>query len=115
MEREFIENPVVTRLGDGRYVAVYDSAAEVPAATAGALYIPDARNIGYSFSVDGVDWAPGRRIAVRDGGPGDWASDMRTPLGLIDEGKNVFTVLYTAERKGRKFWSVGMARVRMVG
>jgi hypothetical protein len=29
-------------------------------------------------------------------GDGIWSSDVRTPLGLIEEGKDAFTLFYTA-------------------
>jgi hypothetical protein len=28
-----------------------------------------------------------------------WATEVRTPLGLVDEGKDLFTLLYTANEK----------------
>ena len=30
---------------------------------------------------------------------GIWANEVRTPLGLIDEGKGTFTLFYTANQK----------------
>jgi hypothetical protein len=38
---------------------------------------------------------------------------IRTPLGLIDEGNDTFTLFYTAENK-KKFWPVSMIRLKMV-
>jgi hypothetical protein len=84
IEKRFIENPIVSRLDDGRYVAVYDT---------------DATNaIGYAISNDGVHWSQGQELVVQE--PNQvWATEVRTPLGLIDEGKGSFTLFYTANEK----------------
>jgi hypothetical protein len=71
-------------LSDGTYVAVYDTDA------------PNA--IGYTFSSDGVHWSAGQHLVVQEGS-GIWASEVRTPLGLIFEGKDSFTLFYTANEK----------------
>ena len=88
IEPQFIENPIVSRLADGAYVAVYDT--------------KEPESIGYSFSSDGVHWSAGQHLVVQKGA-GVWSDDVRTPLGLIEEGKNNFTIFYTAnERKAGK-------------
>lgn len=79
----FIENPIVTPLSDGTYVAVYDN--------------NQAHSIGYSFSRDGIQWTPGQSLVVQKGN-GIWASEIRTPLGLVPEGKDRFTLFYTANQ-----------------
>jgi hypothetical protein len=84
VEPRFIENPIVTELSDGTYVAVYDS------------HTPNS--IGYTFSSDGLHWSAGQHLTVQDG-PGVWASEVRTPLGLIPEKKDSFTLFYTANEK----------------
>ncbi len=84
VEKRFIENPIVTKLDDGAYVAVYDTDA------------PNA--IGYTFSADGIHWSSGQHLLVQEG-KGVWASEVRTPLGLIPEGKDSFTLFYTANEK----------------
>lgn len=83
IEEVFIENPVVTRLADGSYVAVYDDNAD--------------HAVGYTFSADGVHWSAGKNLVVQRG-KGIWASEVRTPLGLIVEGKNTFALFYTANQ-----------------
>lgn len=85
IEKRFAENPIVSRLEDGSYLAVYDS--EFPNA------------IGYAWSADGVHWLPGRSLVVQPQGKGFWADDVRTPLGLIDEGQGRFTLFYTGYQK----------------
>lgn len=83
IEPVFIENPVVTKLADGPYVAVYDTHVE--------------NSVGYTFSTDGVHWTSGKALTVQKGN-GVWASEVRTPLGLIEEGKDSFTLFYTANQ-----------------
>ena len=81
IEKTFIENPIVTRLADGSYVAVYDDNAE--------------HAVGYTFSEDGIHWRAGRKLIVQKD-EGIWANEIRTPLGLVAEGENTFTLFYTA-------------------
>jgi hypothetical protein len=84
VEPRFIENPIVTRLADGTYVAVYDTKEE--------------KSIGYTFSSDGVHWSAGQHLIVQKG-DGIWSNDVRTPLGLVEEGKDTFTLFYTGNEK----------------
>jgi len=84
VESRFIENPIVTRLADGTYVAVYDTDA------------PNA--VGYTFSMDGIHWSPGQHLVVQKDA-GVWATEVRTPLGLVEEGPDSFTLFYTANEK----------------
>jgi len=83
IEKVFIENPVVTKLPDATYVAVYDNRVQ--------------QSIGYAFSRDGIHWTPGEVLVVQKG-KGIWASEVRTPLGLIPEGKDSFSLFYTANQ-----------------
>lgn len=82
-EETFIENPIVTQLSDGTYATVYDNRAK--------------HSIGYAFSADGIHWTPGLSLVVQKG-KGIWAGEIRTPLGLIPEGKDSFTLFYTANQ-----------------
>lgn len=81
IEPVFIENPIVTKLEDGTYLAVYDCHT--------------ANAIGYTYSADGIHWAPGQALVVQPKGKGRWADDVRTPLDLVPEGGETFTVFYT--------------------
>ena len=85
IEKRFAENPIVTRLKNGYYVAVYDDDVEY------------SNTIGYTWSApgDGVHWAAGRQLVVQPKGKGSWADVVRTPLGLIPEGKGRYTLFYT--------------------
>ena len=80
IEQTFIENPIVTPAPGGGYLTVYDSQG--------------ADAIGWSYSADGIAWEPGRRLVVQPT-PGRWAKDVRTPLGLVDEGGGRVTIFYT--------------------
>ena len=84
VETRFIENPIVTELEDGSYVAVYDT--------------DEPNAVGYTFSSDGIHWFPGQHLLVQEGSS-VWASEVRTPLGLIAEGKDSFTLFYTANER----------------
>ena len=83
IEKAFIENPIVLKLDDGTFVAVYDTDAE--------------HAVGYTFSSDGIHWSTGQELVVQQG-KGIWASEVRTPLGLIPEGKNSFSLYYTGNQ-----------------
>jgi hypothetical protein len=76
------ENPIVTRLEDGRYVAFFDGCGEI-------------QKFGYMISEDGVAWSEPIIIDL-DGHPGKWWGLSRTPLGLIPEGNGEYTLPYTA-------------------
>lgn len=84
IEPRFIENPIVTPLTHGGYIAVYDN--------------HQPNEIGYAFSPDGVHWGAGQHLVVQSG-KAVWATEVRTPLGLVDEGNGVFTLFYTANEK----------------
>ena len=110
IEQVFIENPIVTRLRDGRYLAVYDATGS-----------PDA--IGYAISDDGIHWPPGQSLVLQRT-PGKWSPEIRTPLGLVPENDGTFTIFYTGfeqaadwtrlmESKPVNTFAIGFARVRL--
>jgi len=84
VERRFIENPIVTPLADGSWIAVYDNHV--------------LNEIGYTVSSDGIHWSAGRHLVVQSG-DGIWATEVRTPLGLVQEKRDTFTLFYTANEK----------------
>lgn len=113
VEKVFWENPIVSRIGEW-YVAVYDAVA--PGAP---TYIPNGGHIaGYTCSKDGIHWLPGGRILVQPTGPANWSRDLRTPMGLIPEGKGLYTMFYTGFERATAQWtgneSVGAVRLRIV-
>lgn len=83
IEKKFIENPIVLKLAGGPFVAVYDTQTE--------------HAVGYTLSGDGIHWSSGQQLVVQNG-HGVWASEIRTPLGLIQEGKDSLTLFYTANQ-----------------
>ena len=94
----FMENEIVSRLKDGRYLMVFDSFGD--------------QQIGYSLSRDGLHWSPEQRVKVQF--PDHlWAANgdhsTRTPLCAIEEQDGSFTVIYTAltTKNGKKFYAVG--------
>jgi hypothetical protein len=80
IEPLFIENPIVTELEGGGFLAVYDSQT------------PDG--FGWAWSADGVRWDKGQGLVIQPTA-GEWSKDLRTPLGLVPEGDDRFTVFYT--------------------
>jgi hypothetical protein len=84
IQKPFVEVPIVTRLSDGTYLAVYDS--------------EDLGSVGYTFSSDGVHWSRGNRLMVQPKGQGYWADGVRTPLCLIPEGNETYTLFYTGNQ-----------------
>ena len=110
LEKRFAENPVVTLLKNGYYVAVYDNDVEY------------SNTIGYSWSApgDGVHWALGKQLVVQPKGKGFWADVVRTPLGLIPEGHGRYTLFYTGFTNppvsGPQFFSaVGFVTLKEAG
>ena len=111
IEKIFIENPIITPLDGGGYLCVYDSHTN--------------DGIGYAYSADGVKWEAGKPLVLQTK-PGIWAKEVRTPLGLVPEGGNKYTVFYTgfeetpdwdrllAGHGGDTKCSIGLARVRLV-
>jgi len=79
IEKIFIENPIVTKVAGG-YMVIYDSQKS------------DA--LGWAFSKDGINWDEGQSLIIQPK-EGLWSKDVRTVLGLIDEGNGKCTVFYT--------------------
>lgn len=82
---EHTENPIVTQLKDGRYVAFFDGCGV-------------HQKFGYLVSADGERWSAPILIDL-DNHPNKWWGLSRTPLGLIDEGNDTFTLYFTAYNK----------------
>jgi hypothetical protein len=88
IDPHFVENPVVTQISDGTYIAVYNG--------------PDGQAFGYTTSRDGVHWSPGINLTIQPKNGEHWADPVRTPLGLIPEPDGTFTLFYTGYKKGWK-------------
>ena len=67
--------------------------------------------MGYTLSIDGKNWSKARYIAI-DTKVKKWWTVMRTPLCLIPEGNNVYTIVYTAWDDTR-FHPIGMVKVKL--
>jgi hypothetical protein len=113
IEGLFIENPIVNRLPNGHYIAVYDANHFAP--NQPDIATNPSNSVGYSISEDGIHWHQGRSLVVQTSKASNWASDLRTPLGLVPEGDGTFTLLYTARMKDKPFWAIGRVKVKLTG
>jgi alpha-L-fucosidase len=107
---KFVENPIVSKLPNGLYIAMFDGGPE---------YLQLPNKIGYTLSKDGVNWSEARYLPI-DLKVKKWWMTMRTPLGLIPEGDNIFTIVYTAWVKDpnkpntkTRFNPMGMVKVKL--
>jgi hypothetical protein len=113
----FIENPIVTPLPTGRWIAIFDTMFEDGKPPPPAPF-NNSNAVAYSISADGIRWPKGENVVIQSDA-NNWAVDVRTPLGLIPEDDGTFTVIYTARMKPdakspeRKFWAMGKVRVRL--
>lgn len=99
----FAENPVVTKLDNGLYVAMIDGGKN---------------NFGYSVSADGLNWSEARFIDLSTKVK-KWWSLMRTPLCLIKEPDNSYTVFFTCFPIAKSdmvpnFGSMGRANFKLI-
>jgi hypothetical protein len=112
----FIENPIVSRLADGRFIAIFDTMFEEGKPPPAPFNNGNA--IAYSISADGIHWPKGEDLVVQSD-RNNWAADVRTPLGLVPEDDGSFSVVYTARMKpdpkapAARFWAVGKVSVRL--
>jgi hypothetical protein len=75
------ENPIVTRLPGGAYVAVFDCIRD--------------NHVALAVSADGLHWPRGQFIPLRPTSEGGWVELGRTPLGLIAEDDGTYTLFHT--------------------
>lgn len=80
MDPDFIENPIVTRIRSDLYAVVYDGG--------------NTNAISYALSVDGITWEDEKLIDLP--APPAWLNAMRTPLGLVHEDGDEFSIYFTA-------------------
>jgi hypothetical protein len=67
---------------------------------------------GYSLSRDGIHWSKATYFPIRTKVK-RWWKTMRTPLGLIPEGDDIYTIIFTAWKPGGRFHPIGMVRVKL--
>lgn len=103
LEDVYTENPIVIRAEDGTYIAVYDR----------AIVSDNPLAIGYSTSRDGIHWSKGVGLDVQPQAKGHWANTAQTPLGLVAEGNNTFTLFYTGVVNRPFYESVDFVTVKL--
>lgn len=103
---EFVENPLVYKLKEGAYITLFDGGPD----DAGH-HFPNM--IGYTLSKDGLHWSEAHYLPLHTKVK-RWWSTMRTPLCLIPEGDNVYTIMYAAyNQPNKRFHPMGMVKVKM--
>ena len=93
---DFAENPIVTRLANGSYVAVFE--AGLP---------------GYAWSPDGMHWSRPEKISFPGSMPLWWEGGTRTPLGCVPEPDGTYTIFFMGHRKGVGWQELGFFRVKV--
>lgn len=101
----FVENPIVSQLPNGLYIAIFDGGPD-----GWGHHLPNM--IGYSLSADGVNWAEAHYLPIETKVE-KWWDIMRTPLCLIPEGNDVYTIVYNAIDLKRRFHPTGMVKVKL--
>jgi alpha-L-fucosidase len=101
----FVENPIVSKLPNGIYIAIFDGGPE-----GFGLHLPNM--IGYTLSKDGLHWSPARYLPIHTKVK-KWWDIMRTPLCLIPEGNDRYTILYAAINNQQRFHPMGMVQVQL--
>ncbi len=101
----FIENPIVSRLPNGLYIAIFDGGPE-----GWGHHLPNM--MGYSLSKDGLKWSEAHYIPFSTKVK-KWWDIMRTPLCLIPEGNDVYTVVYAAINLSKRFHPMGLVQLRL--
>jgi len=101
----FAENPVITKLKNGLYVAMVDGGG---------------KHFGYSISEDGMNWSEAEFIKLQNYTK-KWWVNMRTPLGLIPEKDGTYTVFFTAKlekhdpnKSETGFAEVGKVKLKLI-
>ncbi len=101
----FVENPIVSKLPNGVYIAVFDGGPN-----AWGLHLPN--KMAYTLSKDGIHWSKAQYIAIEKK-VNKWWDIMRTPMGLIPEGNDVYTVVYAAIKNNKRFHPLGMVKLKL--
>jgi hypothetical protein len=101
----FVENPIVSQLPNGLYIAVFDGGPN-----GWGHHLPNM--MGYSLSKDGYTWTEAHYLPIETKVK-KWWDIMRTPLGLIPEGNNIYTIVYAAIDLERRFHPMGMVQVKL--
>lgn len=105
MHPQFVENPIVSQLPNGMYIAIFDGGPD-----GWGHHLPNM--IAYSLSADGINWAEAHYLPIETK-VDKWWDIMRTPLCLIPEGNDVYTIVYNAIDLKRRFHPTGMVKVKL--
>jgi hypothetical protein len=101
----FVENPIVSQLPNGLYIAIFDGGPD-----GWGHHLPNM--MGYSLSKDGVNWSEAHYWPIETK-VNKWWDIMRTPLCLIPEGNDVYTIVYNAIDLKKRFHPTGMVKVKL--
>lgn len=101
----FVENPIVYKMPNGLLLAIFDGGPD-----GWGYHFPNM--MGYTVSKDGAHWSPARYLPFAPK-VNKWWDIMRTPLCLIPEGNDVYTILYAAISNNRRFHPIGMVKVKL--
>jgi len=105
MHPQFVENPIVSQLTNGMYIAIFDGGPD-----GWGHHLPNM--IAYSLSADGINWSEAHYLPIETK-VNKWWDIMRTPLCLIPEGNDVYTIVYNAIDLKRRFHPTGMVKVKL--
>ncbi|UPZ14932.1 hypothetical protein [Flavobacterium humidisoli] len=105
MHPQFVENPIVSQLPNGLYIAIFDGGPD-----GWGHHLPNM--IAYSLSADGINWTEAHYLPIETK-VDKWWDIMRTPLCLIPEGNDVYTIVYNAIDLKRRFHPTGMVKVKL--
>jgi len=101
----FVENPIVSQLPNGLYIAVFDGGPD-----GWGHHLPNM--MGYSLSKDGYVWTEAHYLPIETKVK-QWWDIMRTPLCLIPEGNDQYTIVYAAIDLKKRFHPMGMVKVKL--
>lgn len=101
----FVENPIVSQLPNGMYIAVFDGGPD-----GWGHHLPNM--MAYSLSKDGKKWSAARYLPIETK-VDKWWDIMRTPLCLIPEGNDVYTIVYNAIDLKKRFHPTGMVKLKL--
>lgn len=102
---QFVENPIVSQLPNGLYIAVFDGGPE-----GWGHHLPNM--MGYTLSKDGINWSEAHYLPIETK-VDKWWDIMRTPLCLIPEGNDIYTIVYNAIDLKKRFHPTGMVKVKL--
>lgn len=93
------ENPIVTRLPSGRFIAVFET-------------VFNEIGFGWADSEDGITWSEAHELEVTASRQS--LRKVRTPLGLVPEDDGTYSLFYTGFSKAESRWGeVWYTRIRI--